>query len=244
MITPLKLLGAAGLAASLIAMPAFAANNGGANGGNNGAFSSSNATPLTPNGGNANAATATANNNTAATPATGASTSGVTPMANSVVGGKDYANVGLGGYTADQMFITTGNNNNNNNNNGNNGNNNNWRPSQRNPVLADNGDVRASKMVGTDVYNADNKKLGSINDILIGKNGVWAVISTNNKKVAVHFDQLEFGNAVNNGNDKIVLPNETEAKLNTLPAFHYNVTNYQNVNNDGGPANANGNNNG
>lgn len=231
----LKLLGAAGLAASVIAMPVFAATNG-ANG-TSGAFSS-NATPLTPNGGNTNG-TATATNNSGA-PATGAATTGVTPMANSVVSGKKYANVGLGGYTADQVFITSGSGNNNNKNNANN----NWRPSQRNPVLADNGDVRASKAIGTDVYDADNKKLGTVDGILIGKNGVWAVISTNNKKVAVHFDQLEFGNAVNNGNDKIVLPNETEARLNTLPAFHYDVTNYPNVNSNGGVANSNGNNNG
>ncbi len=238
MVTPLKLLSAAGLAASVIAIPAFAATNG--ENGTNGAFSSSNATPLTPIEGKTAGSATVANNSTTA-PATGAATTGVTPMANSVVGGKNYANVGLGGYTADQVFITSGNgNNNNNNNNGNN----NWRPSQRNPVLADNGDVRADKAIGTDVYNADNKKLGTIDGILIGKNGVWAVISTNNKKVAVHFDQLEFGNAVNNGNDKIVLPNETEARLNTLPAFHYDVTNYPNVNSNGGVANSNGNNNG
>ncbi len=140
----------------------------------------------------------------------------------------------MGGYTATQDYIRNGNNNNDNNNNDNN---NNWRASQRNSDLADNGDARASKVIGTGVFNTNNQQLGNVNDILIGKNGVWAVISTNNKKVAVPFNQLEFGNASNgNGNDQIVLPNKTQAQLNTQPVFHYNETNYQGVqgHNNGG----------
>ncbi len=85
-------------------------------------------------------------------------------------------------------------------------------------------------MIGTAVYNSNNQKLGSVDDILIGTNGVFAVISTNNKQVAVKFGDLMFGNASNEGNDKIVMPQETQARLNTLPVFHYDVTSYQGVN--------------
>ena len=69
--------------------------------------------------------------------------------------------------------------------NGNNGNGNNtanMRPSQHNHLLADNGDVRASKMIGNGVFNDRNQNLGSVNDVLIGRNGVWAIVSTNNKR--------------------------------------------------------------
>lgn len=157
------------------------------------------------------------------------------------------ANVGDGGYTGMAMPIPSkDNNNNNNNNNANN------RPSQRNGDLADNGDARASKVIGTTVFNQQDQKLGSVNDILIGRSGVFAVISTDKQKVAVPFDHLVFGNAQQKGDDKLVIENVTQAQLDTMPAFHYNATNYannnNNNNNNGGvlwgnrPVNNNGNN--
>lgn len=136
-----------------------------------------------------------------------------------------YSNLGSGGYTAEQTYIHNGNNNNAGNTTANA--NNNQRPSERNRDLADNGDARASKVVGTAVYSEKDQKLGNVNDILIGKNGVFAVISTNHKKVSVPFNELKFGNATNMGDDRIVLPNETQARLNTEPVVHYNETNYQ-----------------
>ncbi len=214
----MKLFGAAGLAASLLAAPAFAQNSG-ANGNLNNPSSYSNGGNFATNTG------ARGNNN--------GNGVGFSPNTSNVVGNGKYANIGTGGYTAEQTYIRNGNNNNNANNN-----NNNWRPSQRNSDLADNGDARASKVIGTGVYNTNDQQLGSVDDILIGKNGVFAVISTNNKKVAVPFNQLKFGNASNEGNDKIVLPNETQARLNTMPVLHYNETNYQ-----GSKANANNNSN-
>jgi ribosomal 30S subunit maturation factor RimM len=61
------------------------------------------------------------------------------------------------------------------------------RPSQRNPLLADNGDVRLDKMSGTTVYNDQDQKLGSIDGVVAGRNGVWAIVSTDdqNRTVAV-----------------------------------------------------------
>lgn len=142
-----------------------------------------------------------------------------------VVSQNRYANVGYGTYAARTFFMQ--NDMRNGNNNAQVGGNNNWRPSQRNAVLADNGDARASKVIGTAVHNARGQEVGNVNDILIGANGVWAVISTNNKRVAVPFGTLRFGDAINDGNEKIVLPDVTQAQLDTLPAFNYNVTNYQ-----------------
>jgi hypothetical protein len=182
-----------------------------------------------------------------------------------------YANVGGGGFSGMNTPIPAnnnngggggwfGNNNGNNENNGgfgNNGNNNNgnnaanMRPSQRNPVLADNGDVRAGKLIGTTVFDTQNQNLGSVDDVLIGHNGVWAVISAKNNKVAVPFRDLRFGDANANGHDKAVLTGYSEAQLNQLPAFHYNLTNYAKYNGNNGNGNgggfwhnANGNNNG
>lgn len=151
----------------------------------------------------------------------------------------DYANVGRGGYTGMAMPLPSNNNNNNNNAST-------QRPSQRNPLLADNGDVRASKFIGTTVHNSRDQNIGSIDDVLIGRNGVWAVVSTNNKKVAVPFQDFVVGDSNIRGDDKLVLPNATQAQLNTLPVFHYDATNYKNNNNNNGGwfSNNNNNNNG
>ena len=81
-----------------------------------------------------------------------------------------YAGIGSGGYTGTLMPIRD--------NNANNTNNDTANRRQRNPDLADNGDARTSKVVGTSVYNDQNQQVGSIDDLLIGRNGVWAVVST------------------------------------------------------------------
>ncbi|MEO8715107.1 MAG: PRC-barrel domain-containing protein [Acetobacteraceae bacterium] len=184
----IQLLGAVGLAASVMAAPAFAQNT----------------------------ATTTAAN----TPTPTATTAAATPQTPGI-----YADVGQGGYMADQRYIQAGKGN---NKTVINTNDENSRPSQRNKDLADNGSARASKVIGTDVYNTNNQKLGSVDDILIGKDSkIFAVISTNQKKVAVPFDKLEFGDALNESNDKLVLPNETQAQLNTQLEFNYDASTYQ-----------------
>ena len=42
-------------------------------------------------------------------------------------------------------------------------------PSQRNTVLTDRGDVRASKLIGAAVYNDRDEKVGSVDDVIMGK---------------------------------------------------------------------------
>lgn len=95
-------------------------------------------------------------------------------------------------------------------------------PSQRNPLLADNGDVRIGKAIGTDVYNKDDKNLGSVDDVLVAKDGkLNAVISTSGKLVLVPWDKLQFGDAKLNGDNKILLPDATKASLKSMTAFNY-----------------------
>lgn len=207
----LKLLGAAGLAASLMAAPAFAATD-------------TMTTKPAP------AATSPA-------PAMPATTAAAAPNMGAAPGSDMYATVGQGGYTADQAFITSGETKTNNARH--NASASNLRPSERNADLADNGSARASKVIGTTVYNTANQKLGSVNDILISKSGkLFAVITTNQKKVGVPFDQLKFGDAQNESDNKLVLPNETQTRLNTEAEIHYNESHYQ-----AWKANHNGNNN-
>ena len=141
-----------------------------------------------------------------------------------------YAAIGNGGYDGTAMPIPSDNGNANKNNTAN------MRPSQRNPLLADNGTVRAGKLIGTDIYSDHNQQLGSVDDVLIGRKGVWVVISDNNKQVAVPFQELKFGDSEVNGHDKVVLPNMTQAQLNERPAFYYDASKY--ANNDNGNAGA------
>lgn len=95
-------------------------------------------------------------------------------------------------------------------------------PSERNPLLADNGAVRTSKLNGTTVYNRQDQKLGSIDDVLIGTDGQPEVIvSTSDKLVSVPWSKLQFGNAKLNSHNKVILPDETLQSLKQLPAFKY-----------------------
>lgn len=65
-----------------------------------------------------------------------------------------------------------------------------------------NGDWRASKVVGLNVYNDSNESLGSINDLLMDKSGnikgavigVGGFLGVGEHLVAVSFDKLKFVN--------------------------------------------------
>jgi sporulation protein YlmC with PRC-barrel domain len=64
------------------------------------------------------------------------------------------------------------------------------------------GDWRASKVVGLDVYNSNNESLGSINDLLTDKSGnikaavisVGGFLGVGTRLVAVPFDKIKFVN--------------------------------------------------
>jgi len=100
-------------------------------------------------------------------------------------------------------------------------------PSQRNPLLADNGDVRISKLIGSTIYNKDDQKVGSVDDVLAGQNGqLEVVVSTNNsKRTVVPWDRLVFGDAKLNSDNKVLMPDATGAQLNKMQAFNYKNTN-------------------
>jgi sporulation protein YlmC with PRC-barrel domain len=103
-------------------------------------------------------------------------------------------------------------------------------PSDRNPVLTDNGDARASKVIGSAVYNDHNDKVGSIDDIVIPKQGsgqLEAVISVGGflgigtKYVAVPYNELKFGNTTDSSDNKVVLAGATKDSLMKMGSFNY-----------------------
>ena len=95
-------------------------------------------------------------------------------------------------------------------------------PSQRNPLLADNDKARINKLVGTDVYNARDQKLGDVDDVLVGADGQAEVIlSADGRLVEVPWNQLQFGNAKLNSHNKVILPDATPQSLKQAPEFRY-----------------------
>ena len=102
-------------------------------------------------------------------------------------------------------------------------------PSDKNPVLTDDGQVRASKVIGSSVFNDHNQKIGSIDDILMGKDNqpATAIISVGgflglgSKLVSVPYDKLEFGDTSNNHGNQVVMPGASRSELTRMPAYRY-----------------------
>ena len=103
-------------------------------------------------------------------------------------------------------------------------------PSQRNTTLTDTGQVRASKLIGTSVYNDRDEKVGSIDDVIMGKNNkaddvivsVGGFLGMGNKLVAVPYDRLQLGDTRNaSSHNKVVIPGATKESLKTQPDFNY-----------------------
>jgi sporulation protein YlmC with PRC-barrel domain len=103
-------------------------------------------------------------------------------------------------------------------------------PSQRNTVLTDRGDVRASKLIGTSVYNDHNEKVGSVDDLMLGKDNkaddvivsVGGFLGMGTKLVSVPYTQLQLGDTKNASSDnKVVMPGASKESLKAQPEFHY-----------------------
>jgi len=101
-------------------------------------------------------------------------------------------------------------------------------PSERNSAMTDEGGLRASKIVGSSVYNDHDEKIGSIDDLVIGRDhALHAVLSVGgflgmgSKMVEVPFDKLEFGNTKTSSDNRVVLPGSTKQQLSSMPDFHY-----------------------
>ncbi|HEX3401028.1 MAG TPA: PRC-barrel domain-containing protein [Acetobacteraceae bacterium] len=103
-------------------------------------------------------------------------------------------------------------------------------PSQRNAALTDRGDVRASKLIGSSVYNDHNEKIGSVDDVVLGKDNkadavilsVGGFLGMGTKLVAVPYTQLTLGDTKNASSDnKVVMPGATKDSLKAQPDFTY-----------------------
>ncbi len=101
-------------------------------------------------------------------------------------------------------------------------------PSARCTAMSDNGSLRASKIVGSSVYNDHDEKIGVIDDLVIGSDhSLQAVVSVGgflgigSKMVAIPFDKLDFGNAKASSDSQIVLPGSSKDQLTSMPDFHY-----------------------
>ena len=83
---------------------------------------------------------------------------------------------------------------------------------------------RASKIVGTSVYNDRNESIGSVDDLVLGANGTPTVVVSvggflgiGAKLVAVPFEELRW-----NGNEsRWVIAGATRDSLTSLPVFEY-----------------------
>jgi sporulation protein YlmC with PRC-barrel domain len=100
--------------------------------------------------------------------------------------------------------------------------------SARNPILTDSGAMRASKIVGSSVYNDKDEKVGSIDDIVIGNDktlqaviSVGGILGVGARMVEVPFDKLQFGNVTGSSDNRIVMPGVTKDALNAMPEYHY-----------------------
>ena len=103
-------------------------------------------------------------------------------------------------------------------------------PSQRNTALTDSGDVRASKLIGSAVYNDRDEKIGSVDDLVLGKDNkaddvivsVGGFLGMGTKLVAVPYTQLKLGDTKNaSSSNKVVMPGATKESLKAQPEFHY-----------------------
>jgi len=86
-----------------------------------------------------------------------------------------------------------------------------------------NNGYRASKIIGSNVVNGSNEKIGAVDDLLVGRDDsvLYAIVSVGGflgigtKLVAVPFETLKIGA------DSLVLPAGTKDDLKALPTFEY-----------------------
>jgi hypothetical protein len=98
-----------------------------------------------------------------------------------------------------------------------------------NPVLTASGEVRASQVIGSAVYNDKNDKLGSVSDILLDKDAkatqavisVGGVLGVGAKLVAVPYDKLKFSDKIDSKTARVMMPGTDDNALNGMPTYHY-----------------------
>jgi sporulation protein YlmC with PRC-barrel domain len=86
-------------------------------------------------------------------------------------------------------------------------------------------EMRASKLIGNSVKNEANETIGSINEIVLGKDGkvaavivgVGGFLGIGEREVAVNFDSLKLSR--DTSNNLVVMMNATKDSLKAAPAW-------------------------
>ena len=101
-------------------------------------------------------------------------------------------------------------------------------PSARSMVTTDNVGMRASKIVGSAVYDDHDQKIGSVDDLVIGNDktlnaviSVGGFLGLGSKMVEVPFDKLQFANTNGSSDDHVVMPGMSKDALKAMPDYHY-----------------------
>jgi sporulation protein YlmC with PRC-barrel domain len=101
-------------------------------------------------------------------------------------------------------------------------------PADRNGVMTQTGEARASKVVGSSVYNDHDESIGSINDLVIAKDGkinailsVGGFLGMGTKYVEIPYSNLVFGNTQKDSDNKVVLKGATKDSLKSQAAYNY-----------------------
>jgi hypothetical protein len=89
------------------------------------------------------------------------------------------------------------------------------------------GGSRISKLIGSSVYNDQNEKIGSLDDLILkdgdriamGIVSVGGFLGMGNKLVAVPYDQLHL--ETDKDQTKITMPGASKEALNAMPTFTY-----------------------
>ncbi len=95
--------------------------------------------------------------------------------------------------------------------------------------MASASDWRASKLIGTSVYNAANERIGDINEILIDNSGkissivvgVGGFLGMGEREVAVPFNELK---VAMDGSTMRITSSYTKQSLTTMPEWRWNTT--------------------
>lgn len=102
-------------------------------------------------------------------------------------------------------------------------------PSSRNPVLTDAGDARASKLIGSSVYNDRDDKIGTVDDVLINRNGgpptvvlsVGGFLGMGTHYVGVPYSSLKFGDTNAGSANRVVMAGATKDSLKAMTEYSY-----------------------
>ena len=84
--------------------------------------------------------------------------------------------------------------------------------------------MRASRLIGADVYNDQDERIGTLDDLMMGTDGtvgfailsVGGLLGLGSRLVAVTFDSLTIVDDY-----RVVLPGATRDELQRLPEFDY-----------------------